>query len=204
MGGCLPIRVLLGITRVTDDATHGPQLGQSTLRLELRSDGRGQHGPLLLGAVDVYKLTGMQIPGSGEWPRSVMNAQQSAPCLDLARERIRRRMGGLGRGVRGLSDRWNRVVLLVFRRPRGGRSLMSRNPFALAGEAFGGEMGRFGGDITFGAGPLGSAWRAGVFAAEGAAACAGGVAVDAASVISTSCDWPELSAPAAFAGGAVE
>ena len=51
-----------------------------------------------------------------------MDAQQSAPCLDLARERIRRRMGGLGRGIRGLSDRWNRAILLVFRGPRGGRS----------------------------------------------------------------------------------
>ena len=85
-----------------------------------------------------------------------------------------------------------------------GTLLMSMGPFALAGEAFGGEMGRFGGDITFGAGTLGSAWQAGVFATEGAAACAGGVTVDAASVISTSCDWPELSAPVAFAGGAVE
>ena len=97
MGGCLPIGVLLGITRITDNATHGSQLGQSTFRFELRSDGRGQHGSLLLGAVDVYELTGMQISGSGEWPRGVMNAQQSAPCLYLARERIRRRVGGLGR-----------------------------------------------------------------------------------------------------------
>ena len=60
----------------------------------LRSDGCGQHGPLLLGAVDVYELTGMQIPGSGEWFRSVTNAQQSAPRLDLARERIRRMSRG--------------------------------------------------------------------------------------------------------------
>ena len=37
-----------------------------------------------------------------------------------------------------------------------------------------------------------------------AATCAGGVTSDDASVISTSCDWPELSAPAIFADGAAE
>ena len=71
----LPLRVLLSVARITNDSTHGPQLGQSTLRLKLRTDCGGQHDPLLLRAVDIDELSSVQL-------------QMVPPCCEHPAERF--------------------------------------------------------------------------------------------------------------------